>query len=74
MGMKHTEESIALQAVEFWSTVCEIETDLAWELQEVRLRDCRTSLMLTLFGDRRKTTASCPKTRASSSRKLRCLR
>ncbi|KAH9834388.1 ARM repeat-containing protein [Rhodofomes roseus] len=34
MGMKHTEETIALQAVEFWSTVCEIETDLIWEAQE----------------------------------------
>lgn len=36
MGMKHTEEAIALQAIEFWSTVCEIETELAWELSEVR--------------------------------------
>ncbi|EPS97330.1 hypothetical protein FOMPIDRAFT_1025098 [Fomitopsis schrenkii] len=36
MGMKHTEEAIALQAVEFWSTVCEIETDLAWEMQEAQ--------------------------------------
>lgn len=35
MGMKHSEETIALQAVEFWSTVCEIETELAWEAQEV---------------------------------------
>ncbi|KAI0920424.1 hypothetical protein AcW1_002169 [Taiwanofungus camphoratus] len=34
MGMKHSEEAIALQAVEFWSTVCEIETELAWEAQE----------------------------------------
>ncbi|KAF9813282.1 hypothetical protein IEO21_05666 [Rhodonia placenta] len=34
MGMKHSEETIALQAVEFWSTVCEIETELAWEAQE----------------------------------------
>ncbi|EMD35060.1 hypothetical protein CERSUDRAFT_116561 [Gelatoporia subvermispora B] len=34
MGMKHSEESIALQAIEFWSTVCEIETELAWEAQE----------------------------------------
>ena len=36
MGMKHQEESIALQAIEFWSTVCETETDLAWEAAEVR--------------------------------------
>ncbi|KZT05199.1 ARM repeat-containing protein [Laetiporus sulphureus 93-53] len=34
MGMKHVEEQIALQAVEFWSTVCEIEADLLWEAQE----------------------------------------
>ncbi|KAH9922336.1 ARM repeat-containing protein [Epithele typhae] len=34
MGMKHTEEKIALQAIEFWSTVCEVETDLAWEATE----------------------------------------
>ncbi|GBE87129.1 ARM repeat-containing protein [Sparassis latifolia] len=34
MGMKHSEESIALQAIEFWSTVCEIETELAWEASE----------------------------------------
>lgn len=33
--MKHTEDSIALQAIEFWSTVCEIEAELAWELSEV---------------------------------------
>ncbi|THH30317.1 hypothetical protein EUX98_g3876 [Antrodiella citrinella] len=34
MGMKHTEDTIALQAIEFWSTVCEIEAELAWELSE----------------------------------------
>ena len=35
MGMKHTEDAIALQAIEFWSTVCEVEAELAWELSEV---------------------------------------
>lgn len=35
LGMKHTEESIALQAVEFWSTVCEEEIELAIEAAEV---------------------------------------
>ena len=35
MGMKHSEEKIALQAIEFWSTVCELETELAWEASEV---------------------------------------
>lgn len=34
--MKHTDERVALQAVEFWSTVCEEEVDLAIEAQEVR--------------------------------------
>ena len=35
MGMKHAEEQIALQAIEFWSTVCETETEYAWEAAEV---------------------------------------
>lgn len=34
--MKHPEERVALQAIEFWSTVCEEEVDLAIEAQEVR--------------------------------------
>ncbi|KAL5520367.1 hypothetical protein ACEPAG_9591 [Sanghuangporus baumii] len=34
LGMKHPEESIALQAVEFWSTVCEEEIELAIEAAE----------------------------------------
>ncbi|KAH8084890.1 ARM repeat-containing protein [Cristinia sonorae] len=34
LGMKHSEDAIALQAIEFWSTVCELETELAWELSE----------------------------------------
>lgn len=38
MGMKHSEEKIALQAIEFWSTVCELETELAWEASEVWIR------------------------------------
>jgi importin subunit beta-1 len=33
--MKHHEENIALQAVEFWSTVCEEEIELAIEAAEV---------------------------------------
>lgn len=37
VGMKHSDERVALQAVEFWSTVCEEEVDLALEAQEVRL-------------------------------------
>ncbi|KAF7320805.1 Importin N-terminal domain-containing protein [Mycena chlorophos] len=34
VGMKHPDERVALQAVEFWSTVCEEEIDLAIEAQE----------------------------------------
>jgi len=34
--MKHPDERVALQAVEFWSTVCEEEVELAIEAQEVR--------------------------------------
>jgi importin subunit beta-1 len=36
MGMKHTDEHVAMQAVEFWSTVCEEEVDLAIELQDAQ--------------------------------------
>lgn len=36
LGMKHPEESISLQAVEFWSTVCEEEIELSIEAAEVR--------------------------------------
>ncbi|KAJ8508823.1 hypothetical protein ONZ45_g8947 [Pleurotus djamor] len=36
MGMKHPDERVALQAVEFWSTVCEEEIELALEAQEAR--------------------------------------
>jgi len=35
VGMKHPDEKVALQAVEFWSTVCEEEVELALEAQEV---------------------------------------
>lgn len=35
--MKHSDERVALQAVEFWSTVCEEEVELALEAQEVRV-------------------------------------
>ena len=34
--MKHADERVALQAIEFWSTVCEEEVDLALEAQEVK--------------------------------------
>lgn len=32
--MKHTDERVALQAVEFWTTVCEEEVELAAEAAE----------------------------------------
>lgn len=35
MGMKHSDERVALQAVEFWTTVCEEEIELAHEAREV---------------------------------------
>jgi importin subunit beta-1 len=37
MGMKSTEEKVALQAIEFWSTVCEEETELMLEAAEASL-------------------------------------
>ncbi|KAJ7036724.1 armadillo-type protein [Mycena alexandri] len=36
VGMKHPDERVALQAVEFWSTVCEEEVDLNIEAQEAQ--------------------------------------
>jgi hypothetical protein len=36
MGMKHSDEWVALQVVEFWTTVCEEEIELTHEAQEVR--------------------------------------
>lgn len=33
--MKHNDERVALQAVEFWTTVCEEEVELAAEANEV---------------------------------------
>lgn len=34
LGMKHEDEQVALQAVEFWSTVCDEEIELALEADE----------------------------------------
>ncbi len=34
MGMRHESDRVVLQAVEFWSTVCEIEYDILLEQQE----------------------------------------
>ncbi|KAJ7750009.1 armadillo-type protein [Mycena olivaceomarginata] len=36
VGMKHPDERVALQVVEFWSTVCEEEVHLAIEAQEAQ--------------------------------------
>lgn len=33
--MKHPDETVALQAVEFWSTVCDEEIELAIEAADV---------------------------------------
>ena len=35
--MKSDHDEIALQGIEFWSTVCDEEVDLGIELQEVRI-------------------------------------
>lgn len=40
MGMKHNDERVALQAVEFWTTVCEEEIELAHEAREVIVFSC----------------------------------
>jgi importin subunit beta-1 len=34
--MKNNDDNVALQAVEFWSTVCEEEIELALEAQDAR--------------------------------------
>jgi hypothetical protein len=49
MGMKNTEEKVALQAVEFWSTVCEEEIELAVELQEVWCFELKIFPVLKIF-------------------------
>ena len=36
--MKSSQDEIALQGIEFWSTVCDEEADLAIEAAEVRRR------------------------------------
>ena len=35
LGMRHQNDRVVLQAVEFWSTVCEIEYDILLEQQDV---------------------------------------
>lgn len=43
--MKHPEEAVALQAIEFWSAVCDEEQELAIEAADVssRVHDRRNS-------------------------------
>jgi importin subunit beta-1 len=50
VGMQNPEEKVALQAVEFWSTVCDEEAELLFEAQEVRgmavYRDIMRSILM----------------------------
>lgn len=43
--MKSTDDTVCLQAVEFWSTVCEEEIELNVEAQEV---SCHLLSLITL--------------------------
>lgn len=54
--MKHPDERVALQAIEFWSTVCEEEVDLALEAQEVKR-------LLPIFACTRRLTSNFVGTR-----------
>jgi importin subunit beta-1 len=44
LGMNHPDERVALQAVEFWSTVCEEEIDLAIEAADVSFHSSSLSI------------------------------
>jgi importin subunit beta-1 len=44
LGMNHPDERVALQAVEFWSTVCEEEIDLAIEAADVSIHSSSLSI------------------------------
>ena len=49
--MKNADERVSLQAIEFWSTVCEEEVELAIEAQDVYYRWSfeKKECMLILF-------------------------
>jgi importin subunit beta-1 len=44
MGMRHSEEPVVLQAIEFWSTVCEEEIEINHEAQEVSTQSLGLSI------------------------------
>ena len=74
LGMNHPDERVAQQAVEFWSTVCEEEIDLAIEAADVSIR--RSCLIYQsdqpLFpSHRRRNTVTCQNARANTSPRLR---
>lgn len=49
LGMNHPDERVALQAVEFWSTVCEEEIELAIEAAEVSSFDLCPARILDIL-------------------------
>jgi hypothetical protein len=46
-AMKSSIDEVALQGIEFWSTVCDEEVDLAIEAAEVQFADLQCCFLLT---------------------------
>ena len=63
--MKHADERVAMQAVEFWSTVCQEEVDLAIEAEEVSNRSFFIDQYLKLFTRLENTATHLNKSRSS---------
>jgi hypothetical protein len=65
--MNHPDERVALQAVEFWSTVCEEEIDLAIEAADVSLMFMAVEYRGSDQFYRLRNTATCRNERANIS-------